>query len=409
MVGLAAGAVAVEDVENVHVKNRQRYVTDMAHVLSAQTVTKVDSILGDIWQQTTAEPVVVIVEDLDGDDIDNYATELFELWKPGKKDKDNGVIMLIAINERESVIRTGYGTEGLIPDALAWGILNKTMHPYFRQGDYDRGVLAAATELHDVMTSDEARAELMSKYANDAEHDDDGAQGLFTFYLFMAGGLTIGSLIWYIVLLANSRGKATAEAYHPFEQNKYTIIVFTFLTLGMMLPILGLWLLTMRHIRLKKHLCTNCGSRMNRLDEQTDNLYLTPAQDAEERLNSVDYDVWLCPTCNQTDVIPYINRQKNYSVCPNCGARTAALVSDRVLRQPTTRAEGLREKTFTCFNCHHTTRKNTPIPKVEQSMAAPIIIGGLGALGGGGGRGGGFSGGSFGGGMTGGGGARGGW
>lgn len=410
MATVVAYAVAVKDVENVHVKNRTRYVTDMAGVLSPQAVAEVDSLLGDVWQQSTAEPVVVIVDDLDGEDIDSYATELFELWGIGKKDKDNGVLMLISMNDRQNVIRTGYGTEGLIPDALAWGILNKTMRPYFREGDYDGGVIAASRELHDVMTSEEARQELMSKYANDRDGSSDNEPNLFVRYLFLAAGVTLASLVWYLLLLIKSRGKSTAEAYHPFDQNRMTIIILTFLTLGMMLPVLGLWLLTMRHIRLKKHLCTNCGTRMKRLDEQTDNLYLTPAQDAEERLNSVDYDVWLCPTCNQTDVIPYINRQKNYSICPNCGARTAALVSDRVLTQPTTRSKGVGEKTFTCFNCHHTTRNRYSIDKLpEESMAAPIILGGLGALGGRGGGGGGFSGGSFGGGFTGGGGARGGW
>ena len=159
---LLAGAVAVKDVDNVHVKDRTRYVTDMAGMLSPGAVARVDSLMADAWRQSSAEPVVVIVDNLDGEDIDDYATELFELWKPGKKDKDNGVIMLISRDDRKFVIRTGYGVEGVLPDALCWTILNQTMKPYFQEGDYDGGVVAAATDINRVLTEEEARAELMS-------------------------------------------------------------------------------------------------------------------------------------------------------------------------------------------------------------------------------------------------------
>lgn len=401
MIPMFAGAVAVKDVENVHVKNRTRYVTDMAGMLSPQAVARIDSLMADAWRQSSAEPVVVIVDNLDGEDIDDYATELFELWKPGKKDNDNGVILLISRDDRKFVIRTGYGVEGVLPDALCWTILNQTMKPYFQQGDYDGGVVAAATDLNRVLTDEEARAELMSKYKNDSEWA--GADDFFKVYLSICLILLVAFAVYYFCLLVNSRGKDTAEAYHLFEKNKLAVMVLTAATLGIMAPVLIAWLLTMRHIRTRRHLCSNCSTPMTRLDEETDNKYLTPAQDAEERLNSVDYDVWLCPTCNQTEIIPFINRQKNYSVCHVCGARTAALVSDRITRQPTTMSFGQGVKTYRCFNCHNMTNRTYQIPKV---VAPPVILGGGGRGFGGGG---GFSGGSFGGGMTGGGGSRGGW
>ena len=115
---LTVSAVKVEHVENVHAANRTRYVTDMAGMLSPEAVSRADSLLADAWNLSSAEPVVVIVDNLDGEDIDEYATALFERWKPGKKDKDNGVIMLISRDDRKFVIRTGYGVEGVLPDAL---------------------------------------------------------------------------------------------------------------------------------------------------------------------------------------------------------------------------------------------------------------------------------------------------
>lgn len=146
---------------------------------------------------------------------------------------------------------------------------------------------------------------------------------------------------------------------------------------------------------------------MHRVDEVHDNDYLTPSQDMEERINSVDYDVWLCPECNETDIIPYVNSAAGYTTCPNCGARADSMIANRVLRQPTTRHEGQGVRMYRCRNCGFA--HETPYA-IAKTVEPPIIIvpgggGGRGGFGGGGG----FSGGSFGGGMTGGGGASGGW
>ncbi len=178
------------------------------------------------------------------------------------------------------------------------------------------------------------------------------------------------------------------------------------ITLGLGVISWGAWWLMRRHTRLHRHDCPNCGTTMHRVDEVHDNDYLTPAQDIEEKINSVDYDVWLCPKCNETDIIPYVNSSTNYTVCPNCGARADYLTANRVLRQPTTRYEGQGVRMYRCRNCGNT--HNIPYT-IAKTVEPPIMI----IPGGGGGRGfgggGGFGGGSFGGGMTGGGGASGGW
>ena len=144
---------------------------------------------------------------------------------------------------------------------------------------------------------------------------------------------------------------------------------------------------------------------MNKLDEVHDNYYLTPSQDLEEQLNSIDYDVWLCPNCGEKDVIPYVNQRSSYTVCPQCGAKACSLTSDRIITKPTTKLNGQGMKTYSCANCHKSYYKSYIIPKVAAEV--PIIIGGIGGRGGGGFGGG--IGGGFGGGMTGGGGASGGW
>ena len=163
-----------------------------------------------------------------------------------------------------------------------------------------------------------------------------------------------------------------------------------------------------RNARIK---CDTCGHKMRKLDEHADNAYLTPSQDMEERLNTVDYDVWVCPQCGTVERFPFRQNQSEYTECPRCHAVAMKLYSDRVIRPATTRQEGLGEKIYRCEYCGHEERRQYRIPRktndtaLMAAMAAGALLGGgRGGRGGGGGFGGGF-----GGGMSGGGGASGGW
>lgn len=394
-----AMAVSPGEVENVQLRDSRRYVSDMAGVLSPQALERADSILADIRSRTSAEVVMVIVNDLSGQDIDDWATELFTLWGIGKKDRDNGVLLVTSVGDRENVIRTGYGAEPVLPDLVCWNIIQKKMNPRFREGDFDGGVIDALDAVRASMTSEEARNELASQQP-DGSGSDDSAE-LFAGYITLGVISSLALLLLVAGLWVKTRSLPTVEAYARWDHWKLPAIMITVLFIGMPLPWLVVMLLRMRHIRLHKHPCPNCGTLMQRLDEETDNKYLTPSQDLEEQLKSVDYDVWLCPKCNERDIIPYINPRSTYKQCPACGTRAEQMVADRVVRQPSELRDGLAIRQFRCANCGHTRAVQTTLPKLP-----PVIIGGFGGRGGGGG---GFSGGSFGGGMTGGGGGRGGW
>lgn len=142
---------------------------------------------------------------------------------------------------------------------------------------------------------------------------------------------------------------------------------------------------------------------MKLIDEQRDNDFLTREQDIEERVGSVDYDVWLCPADGTTEILPYVQPASAFKECPVCHARTFHVVSDLITRQPTTTHTGLRVVTSRCVNCGFEDSEDHTIPKVVPPV---VIVGGGGGRSGGGG---GFGGGSFGGGFTAGGGASGGW
>jgi len=115
-------------------------VVDNANLLSAQTRTDLISLLAEHEQQTSNQVVVVTLSQLEGYDISDYANRLFRHWQLGQEDKDNGVLLLVAINERKVRIEVGYGLEGALTDALSSQIIRNEITPAFKQSDFDRGI-----------------------------------------------------------------------------------------------------------------------------------------------------------------------------------------------------------------------------------------------------------------------------
>ena len=146
-IAFVASAYTVERVPNVHVADRTRYVSNPDGILSIEAQTQADTIISRIWSETSAEVVAVVVNEIEGADINTFATELFTHWGLGKKDNDNGLLVLIVKGQRKAVLRTGYGMEGVMPDAVASRIIRNDMAPHFKNEDYDAGTLAALTTI----------------------------------------------------------------------------------------------------------------------------------------------------------------------------------------------------------------------------------------------------------------------
>jgi uncharacterized protein len=123
------------------------YVTDAAHVLSDATRASLEAQLATLDASTTEQVAVVTVPDMGGDYIEHYAAALFAKWGIGRAKQDNGVLLLLAIKERELRIEVGYGLEGALPDSVAASIILDDMTPLLKQGDYDGAVEAGVRQI----------------------------------------------------------------------------------------------------------------------------------------------------------------------------------------------------------------------------------------------------------------------
>jgi uncharacterized protein len=123
------------------------YVNDLANVIPADQARSLESLLTEVEQKTGAQIAVVTVPKVDGADIDGAAVDLFKAWGIGKKGKDDGILILAAIQDHKARIEVGYGLEGVITDGQAGSILRNYVFPYFKKGDYGQGLSNGTNEV----------------------------------------------------------------------------------------------------------------------------------------------------------------------------------------------------------------------------------------------------------------------
>ncbi len=119
-------------------------VTDRANVLGPQK-QPLETLLTELKQKTTAELAVVTLTSLEGGEINDFANRLFERWKIGKQGKDNGVLFLVAVQDRKVRLEVGYGLEPILPDAKVGRILDEHVIPFFRANRMADGVVQGAS------------------------------------------------------------------------------------------------------------------------------------------------------------------------------------------------------------------------------------------------------------------------
>ena len=118
------------------------HVHDEAHVLTQPTIDKLEQQLITYQDSSSNEIAVLIVPTLEDDALENYSLRVVEKWELGKKNKDNGVLLLIVVDDHKIRIETGYGLEGVLTDAKTSRIIRNEIAPHFRQNQYDEGVIA---------------------------------------------------------------------------------------------------------------------------------------------------------------------------------------------------------------------------------------------------------------------------
>jgi len=125
-----------------------RYFNDYAGVVSTATAQLLNKTLEDFEKSTSSQVVVAIFKKMQSDSsLEDYTRRIAEAWRVGQQRKNNGTVLFVFVQNRRMRIEVGYGLEGALPDALAKRIVDDEIAPYFKRGDYDRGLTAGVTAI----------------------------------------------------------------------------------------------------------------------------------------------------------------------------------------------------------------------------------------------------------------------
>ncbi|MCX6799813.1 MAG: TPM domain-containing protein [Candidatus Falkowbacteria bacterium] len=173
------------------------YVNDFAGVIADSDKQVLETKLDGFAKGTSNEISIAIIKSLDGDIIEDFAVNLFKDWKIGKKGKDNGVLILVAIDDRKMKIEVGYGLEGALTDTQSAWIINDLMKPAFKDAQYAKGLNDAVDKIMAATKGEYVPSETSSgSSVSDTEIFKMVGFGLWMFF---------GLVMWIVSVLGRSK------------------------------------------------------------------------------------------------------------------------------------------------------------------------------------------------------------
>ena len=198
-----AQSYTVETVPNTKLINNS-YVSNPDKLLSDQVAAEINQLLDSLEKKTSAQVAVVMLNSIGDADIFEFAQSLFTKWGIGKSSNDNGLLILFVQDKRTVRFHTGYGLEGVLPDAICKRIQAQKMVPFFKDGNIDAGMNAGIEEVAKII-ADPNHSEEINEVVNKPENLDPA-----DFSILMAfGWLVIGP----IVFLVKRKGFSNAKKF----------------------------------------------------------------------------------------------------------------------------------------------------------------------------------------------------
>jgi len=182
------------------------HINDYAGILSASTVSALERELRTEEDSTTNQIAVLTVNSLEGGSLEDYSMRVAETWKLGQKGRDNGVLLLIAKDDRKVRIEVGYGLEGVLTDALCSVIIRREILPQFKSGNYDGGVQAGVESIVGAIRGTYT-AEQSSKFGRGLDPMGSllflliflGVAGIFTLVVLFSKGMQNLFLFFFLI------------------------------------------------------------------------------------------------------------------------------------------------------------------------------------------------------------------
>ena len=318
---LEARALTVEEVTNPRQANGG-WVSDMADILNSNTEQELNRIIAEQEQADGTEITVVTVpETAPADSPKAFATELFNHWGIGKAELNNGILFLISKGDNRVEIETGYGIAERLDNSTIGFIINQTILPEYKAGDFNRGTLEGTQALIRVLQSDPEN--VRGETAGNSQY----------FHLWLAGVGTV-IMIGGITLYRNKHNKVFVK---PNENIK------------------------MRRNDKRTVCCAKCHQPMTLVE----NIKLTKAQQIAQEIGGAKYQGYRCSNCSleENSIVAYFSTLSRYDTCPQCEESTVTKTNE-VLTPATRYIFGQRLIQKQCHCCDYQHEQIIVIPKI---------------------------------------------
>jgi len=182
-------------------QNPPKLVNDFAGVMSSSQTNTLEQKLVAFNDSNSTQIAIVIIKSVEGYDISDYAFKLGEKWGIGQKGKDNGILILVAPNDRKAFIATGYGAEEYVTDAMSRRIIEQKFKPSFKNNNYYEGLEAGTKDIIDLLTG---------KFKAETQQQRGKGKGSF---------LTIIIIVVFIILLMKIFGGGKGGGGRTFNSS----------------------------------------------------------------------------------------------------------------------------------------------------------------------------------------------
>lgn len=328
------------------------WVCDPAHRLDASAVARCSAAAQRLADSGAGELVVVVAPDCGGQAPRSAGLALFNRWGVGHPGRNDGILILIALQERRAEILLGDGIDDDANVLRSQAVVDREILPAMRRGDLSGAVAAGAeAAVRELAVASGAPAAPATTAAIDVERPAPVQPPV------PAPGAVAAPSAAGHTATGDSDGWPAPDIPVPA------------LLAGGAATALGGGMGVLWWRRRRPRACPSCRAPLIRLDEVADDAHLDAAQRCEEQVGSVDYDVWACSSCRHVEVSRYGAWFTSYHTCPGCGARTAHERSTTIT--PASESfTGLERIDTSCAHCSHRETRTRVLPRIERRSSS---------------------------------------
>jgi len=364
-----AEAYTIETIPSPKEEGQHFYVSNPDGVLSAETESYLNEIATNLDKSTEVEMAIVAINTWDEHEYSStygFAVRLFNYWGIGKADKNTGVLVLLAVEDRDIQIITGKGIEGILTDAECGYILDDNLS-YLSDNDWDGGMSHICNDIANYLMEDENRSELLLGWHPASTEDG----------WLLAGYFMLGFIIMIVLALVTYKkwqgepGQSGPEIRKKGDdvQGCAGCLMFIF-----PIPLLFYYIyhrIAGRHLQTIPIVCKKCGTTMVMIPKDQLTPLLTKQQQTEQKLDARTFDKWHCPQCGEEELLIHKGiYYTRYNECPECNARTGKLIRNTVIKRPSYDHTGEQKNLYKCECCGKEWDSIVTLRKLERSYSS---------------------------------------